>query len=199
MITVEAVVAVISASVTAIVAVVLFFMESRRRAKEARQASRRDAIRLALDAMDGVTRRAQRLVILRLWTQPELEFALVVPRLLVSLEPQEIAVAKWALRQVSLMGAARSDQEVVRIGVAMTLTLTEWESGLKPTAWFGKEVENGRGPQRSGRVIRRLSAGGRLGFEFAVLLVAAASIRYTWDDLRPSELRRILTGGRSRR
>lgn len=196
---VEAVVAVISASVTAIVAVVLFFMESRRRAKEARQASRREAIRLALDAMDGVARRAQRLVILRLWTQPELEFALVVPRLLHSLERNEIAVAKWALRQVSLMGAARSDQDVVRIGVAMTLTLTEWESGLKSTAWFVREVENARPPQRNARVIRRLSAGGRLGFEIVVLLVGAASIRYTWDTLQPSEFRPVLKGRGSRR
>jgi len=196
---VEAVVAVISASVTAIVAVVLFFMESRRRAKEARQASRREAIRLALDAMDGVARRAQRLVILRLWTQPELEFALVVPRLLHSLERNEIAVAKWALGQVSLMGAARSDQEVVRIGVAMTLTLTEWESGLKSTAWFVREIENTRPLRRNARVIRRLSTGGRLGLEIVVLLVGAASIRYTWETLQPSEFRPVLKGRGSRR
>lgn len=197
---VEAVVAVISASVTAIVAVVLFFLESRRRAKEARQASRREAIRLALDAMDGVARRAQRLVILGLWTQPELEFALVVPRLLHSLERNEIAVAKWALGQVSLMGAARSDQEVVRIGVAMILTLTEWENGLKSTAWFVREVENTRPPRRNAdRVIRRLSTGGRLGFEIVVLLVAAASIRYTWETLQPSEFHPVLKGRGSRR
>jgi len=94
-------------AVTGVVAVlavvttlVIFIIESRRRAAEEREKVRSEAISRVLDAMETSIRRNQgTLSSLRFWAHPDLEYALVIPRLVHDLGPKDSLIVVWAIGQ----------------------------------------------------------------------------------------------------
>ena len=133
-----AVTAVISAFAV-IVTLILFMLQSHRRTMDARRQARHDAISRVLSAMEATVKR-QRIPLLSWMGSSEIDYALVVPRLLHELDPKDEAVGQWVLQQTQSMMSAPTDRAAQSIGVAMSLKLVEWDRGSVDTAWFATQV-----------------------------------------------------------
>lgn len=134
-----AVAAAISA-VAVVVSLVIFTVESRRRAAEARKAATHDAISRVLQTMESAVRWQQKPVFIRMFANPELDYALAVLRLRHELPNEESPVAQWTLSQAQLMMAATSDRGSRDIGVQVASKLVEWGQGAVPDEWFLTEL-----------------------------------------------------------
>lgn len=124
-----------------IVTLALFIAEGRRRAEEARKAATHDAISRVLQTMESAVRWQQRPVFVRMFANPELDYALVVLRLRHELANEKSAIAIWAMSQNQLMIAASSDHESRDIGVKVAGKLVEWGHGQVPDNWFQEQLD----------------------------------------------------------
>lgn len=136
-----------------IVTLALFIAEGRRRAEEARKAATHDAISRVLQTMESAVRWQQRPVFVRMFANPELDYALAVLRLRHELPDANSSIALWAMSQNQLMMAASSDPESRDIGVKVAGKLVEWGHGQVPEAWFKEQLDL-HPPQASFRVPR---------------------------------------------
>ncbi len=62
----------------------------------------------------------------RLWHKPELDYALLVPRLLVGLPKRDRAIATWLATQVNLMNAASTQNQVFKVGLEASSRIANW-------------------------------------------------------------------------
>jgi hypothetical protein len=182
-----AVSAAISASAV-VVTLILFMLQSRRRTVEARRQIRHDAISRVLSAMELTVRR-QRIPLLSWMGSPELDYALVLPRLLHELDHKDEAVGQWVLRQTQSMMSAPSDRTSQAIGVATSLKLVEWDRGKVGTAWFAAQVGkpselNTFKVTAKQRARRRSSQAGTAFVGWASLYVLYESVRRTLLQLK---------------
>lgn len=143
----------IVAFLSMVVTVVLFSVTQLLLLRSARQAARASAVDAVLSALERVARTHSRPVVVRLWTKPELEYALLIPRLLVGLRPKERIVAVWAQARVQAMAAASTQGEVLLIASDLSGKVAEWYLGQRDAAWFRQEVKDHQ-PMRS-RITRR--------------------------------------------
>ncbi len=130
--------AVVSA-VAVVVTLILFMLQSHRRTIDARRQARHDAISRVLSAMETTVKR-QSVPLLSWMGSSEIDYALVLPRLLHELEAKDEPVAQWVLKQTQAMRSAPTDKAAHSIGVAMSLKLVEWDPGNVTMAWFVEQV-----------------------------------------------------------
>lgn len=128
--------------VSVVVTVALFTITQLLLVRSARQAARTSMINDVLTALEHVARTHSRPVIVRIWTKPELEYALLIPRLHVGLRPRERVIAAWAQTRVNAMLAARTQDEVVAIASDLSGKISEWHLGQRHRAWFQQEVKD---------------------------------------------------------
>ena len=93
--------------------------------------------------MEASIRRNQgALSVLRFWEDPDIEYAVSVPRLVHDLGLGNLAVSSWAFSQVQAIIAAPSDKRATQLGIAMAMKLVEWGQGTVDEAWFQAELRN---------------------------------------------------------
>lgn len=156
------------ALVSVLVTVMLFAITQGVLVRSARQAARTSMIDTVLTALERVARTHSRPVVVRLWTRPEVEYALLVPRLLVGLRRRERVIAVWAQTRVNAMLAAETQGEVVVIASDLSGKLSEWYLGQRSRGWFDQEVK-GHQPRKNRTARREFNTAAH-----AVLLVLLA-------------------------
>ena len=123
------------------VTLILFVVESRRRARRDRMSLRHEAVSQILTTMERSIRSNQGIFSsLRFWANRDLEYTLAVPRLLHDLGPQNRRVAEWAATRIQAMLIAKSDSDASTIGLQMCVQLVEWDQGSVQASWFDGEM-----------------------------------------------------------
>jgi hypothetical protein len=97
---------------------------------------RRLLIVRVLDALDASTRSMIRPAFVTAWNNPDLEFALLAPRLYLDLEQSDRAVAMWVQRQVQRMQLAAGGREALLIRATVADHLIRWHLGEIDTSDF---------------------------------------------------------------
>jgi len=156
------------ALVSVLVTVVLFAITQVMLVRSARQAARASMVDNVLTALERVARTHSRPVVVRLWIKPEIEYALLVPRLLVGLRRRERVIAVWAQTRVNAMLAAKTQGEVVVIASDLSGKISEWYLGQRSRGWFEHEVKDHR-PKKNRTARREFNTSAH-----AVLLVLLA-------------------------
>jgi hypothetical protein len=124
------------------VTVVLFSVDRVTQRKIMAAASRRDVVARVLDAFDSSARAMARPVFVKAWVNPELEFTLLVPRLLVDLPKGDRVISAWLLRQVQLMRLAATNSDRVKIGANVGDRLLQWQHHEIKVKWFIDQLAN---------------------------------------------------------
>lgn len=130
------------ALVSVVVTVALFFVAQLLVVRSARQSARAAMVNDVLSALEHVARTHSRPVVVRMWTKPELEYALLVPRLLVGLRRKDRIIAVWAQTRVNAMLAAKTQSDVVVIASDLSGKISEWHLQQRRRAWFAQEVQD---------------------------------------------------------
>jgi len=134
-------VAAIVAALAVVVTLFLFMADRRRRAAEDKARLKREAISRLLDSMESSIRMNHGVLsTLRFWANPDIEYALSVPRLLHDLGPDNVAISGWAFSQAQAIIAASSDKRATDLGIAMAMKIVEWGQGTVPDEWFRREL-----------------------------------------------------------
>lgn len=128
------------ALLSVIVTVLLFACTQVLVVRSTRQAARASMIDDVLIALERVARTHSRPAVVRVWSRPEMEYALLVPRLLIGMRRKERAIAMWAQTRVNAMLAAKTQGEVVLIASDLSGKISEWYLGQRHRAWFEREV-----------------------------------------------------------
>jgi hypothetical protein len=124
--------------VTLMVTVGLFVTDRVLTRRAQRVEVRRLLIVRVLDSLDASTRSMIRPAFVTAWTNPDLEFALLAPRLYLDLERSDRAVAGWVQRQVQKMQLARGAREALLIRASVADHLIRWHLGELATSDFTK-------------------------------------------------------------
>ncbi|MCU1584533.1 MAG: hypothetical protein JWM49_1089 [Microbacteriaceae bacterium] len=95
-----------------------------------------------LDTLDALIRFMIRPAFVSVWTNPQIEYTLLMPRLLLDLGREDRMLAAWVQRQIQLMQLATSKKEAVRIRASVAEKLLGWHLGEINTAWFADQVRN---------------------------------------------------------
>jgi len=133
-------VAQLAALLSIVVTVGLFAYTQVSTIRASRSHAREAAVLEVLNALDRITRRRTWPTVARLWHKPELDYALLVPRLLVGLPKHDRAIATWLSTQVNLMNAAPTQGQVFKIALEASSRIASWHTGGVPTAWFEEAV-----------------------------------------------------------
>ena len=127
-------------AITALVTIILFGIEGFRRFRSERLAARRDVVSRVLDVVSSATQRLAKPQWARMWGSAELDFALVLPRLLLELDKKDRPVAEWAWREMQRMQLASTEKESLRIGITIGTTLIGWHHGEVELKWFAEQI-----------------------------------------------------------
>lgn len=108
-----------------------------------------------LDALDRTTRRRTWPTVARLRHKPELDYALLVTRLLVGLPKRDRLLATWLSTQANLMNAASTQGQVLKIALEASSRIANWLIGEIPTSWVEQAVQahSPRKPRGSRRIL----------------------------------------------
>lgn len=132
----------IVAFVSVVVTVLLFTLSQSFLVRTSRRAAKAALVQSVLDALGQVARTHARPAIARMWTKPEIEYALLVPQLLVGLAKRDRVLALWTHGRVQDMLAAATQSEVVRIASDISGKLADWQLGERDRMWFAQEVKD---------------------------------------------------------
>jgi hypothetical protein len=130
----------LAALISIVVTVGLFTYTQVTTMRAGRSQAREAAVLEVLDALDRITRRRTWPTVARLWHKPELDYALLVPRLLVGLPKRDRAIATWLATQVNLMNAASTQNQVFKVALEASSRIANWHIGEVPTSWFESAV-----------------------------------------------------------
>lgn len=162
------------ALVSVVVTVTLFCASQVLLLRTARRSARTALVSDVLTALEQVARTHARPVFVRIWTKPELEYALLVPRLLVGLRQKDRIIAVWARTRVDAMLAAKTQADVVVIASDLSGKISEWHLGQRQRAWFAQEVDDYR-PLRN-RTTRRTFHTSAQATGLVVLTIICATV-----------------------
>lgn len=191
-----ALIAFATTAATLSVTVVLALLEFRRRRREAVQSRREQIVGRVLDTLERATRAASRAPIVGWWAPNELEYALLLPRLLAELPEQDNAVATWVARRIQHLQAATSRRKQVEIGADVAAKVVQWGRYDIDTAWFAEQLRGdpwvrGQRPPLAARWLRSLRDG--LQLIPAALLLAFGAVAFqataTGERVRSSSRR----------
>jgi len=156
------------ALVSVLVTVGLFVITQVMLVRSAHRAARASMVENVLTALERVARMHSRPVFVRFWTKPEIEYALLIPRLLVGLRRRDRMIAVWAQTRVNAMLAAKTQGEVVVIASDLSGKISEWYLGQRSRGWFEQEVKDHQ-PKKNRTARRQFNTSAH-----AVLLVLLA-------------------------
>lgn len=168
--------------VTLLVTVVLFATDRLLTRSREKRELRRLLVARVLDTFDQSTRLLLRPAVAQLWTNGELEFTLLTPRMLLDLSKQDRVIALWMQRQVQLMQLAVRKEAKVRIRAASAEALLLWHHGERDLQWFTTQLK--ADPQQQPFKVPAITKAKQLGRDswawaqvFAVLAGVAFLIR----------------------
>lgn len=184
-----ALIAFATTAATLSVTVVLALLEFRRRRREAVQFRREQIVGRVLDTLESATRAASRAPIVGLWTPNELEYALLLPRLLAELPAQDNAVATWVARRIQHLQAATSRREQIEIGADVAAKVVQWGRCDIDTVWFSEQLQvdpwvRGERPPLAARWLRSLRDGLQLVPAALLLALGAVALQATSAEER---------------
>lgn len=114
---------------TLLVTVMLFAVDRALIRRAERAERRRQLVERVLDTFDGSTRAVTRPAFGKAWTNPEIEYALLMPRLLLDLGPKDRVLAPWMQPQVQLMHLVVSRKEKTLLRAKVVDALLQWHLG----------------------------------------------------------------------
>lgn len=164
-----------------IVTVMLFLVQSARQKRETRLAARKVLVSRVLDTVEKASRAYALYPLSKFWTRSEMEVVLVLPRLILELDPQDRDIAIWVARQVQRMQMETSDKGAVRIAQALAFQLAEWHQGNRPLAWFSAQLA--ADPYDTGFVVSRRTRAKRWlrqSRDTGLMLGGMAVLRVAW-------------------
>ncbi len=133
---------------TLLITVILFAVDRILSRRDQRQEVRRQLMTRVLDTFELSTRSLVRPALVQLWTNSDLEYALLLPRLLLDLGDKDRVIAAWVQRQVQVMQLEPSKRKALAIRTSVGEKLLRWHHGELPRTWFEAEVQ--RDPARQG-------------------------------------------------
>ena len=171
---------------TLFVTVALFAIDYVRRWRGDSRRHREAIVKDVLATVERASRNALRAPLSDLWSPSQVEYALLLTRLLATLPKEDEAVGYWAARQVQLQRAAPNRKEATQIGFGIATEVVKWSRGERSRDWFIQEnkrdpwVKDFK-PSRQIKLRRQLSDGwdwARFGAVFAaVALAVRAAVR----------------------
>ncbi|WBU36705.1 hypothetical protein [Homoserinibacter sp. YIM 151385] len=125
---------------TLLVTVGLFAWDRAASRASAKRELKRQLVARVLDAFESSTRSLIRPAFVQAWTNAELEYTLLLPRLLLDLNGRDRFIALWMHRQIQLMRLAVTKRERVAARAVVAERLIEWNAGTRKSAWFAQQV-----------------------------------------------------------
>jgi len=153
-----------ASALAVIVTLIIFMLQSSRRRRESIAKTRHESVTRVLDLMEASVRHSRRPYFLRMFSNPELEWTLLVVRLVHELGKDEESIAVWVQGQSHRMFKAASDRAALRIGIETASALVDWNRGERSTKWFMEEIhrEGPVGPLRITRMQKARRAASRV-------------------------------------
>ena len=124
-----------------LVTVILWRSDARRRRRDEEAGRRRELIEQLIRLAERSARHAPFSLITQAWFHPELEWALLLPRLYYQLSVKERPVATWVALRVQLIQGATTATQIVKLGGEIAYRLASWEHNETPLSWFAKATE----------------------------------------------------------
>jgi hypothetical protein len=125
---------------TLLVTVGLFILDRVLARKRERREVRRLLVVRVLDAFDASTRNLIRPAFVQAWSNSEVEYTLLTPRLLLDLEGEDRWIVPWLQRQIQLMQLSVTKVERVTSRAMVADRLIQWHSGAIKASWFKDEL-----------------------------------------------------------
>lgn len=122
--------------VTLLVSVGLFALDRTLKIRADRREVRRQLMVRVLDTLELATRSLVRPAFVQAWTNSDVEYALLLPRLLLDLGRRDRAIAAWVHSRVQLMQLQASPKSALAIRADVAGKLLEWQQGELNLAWF---------------------------------------------------------------
>jgi len=130
----------LTAALSAFVAVGIYRRGERARGREAAREQQRLTVVRMLDTVDAAVRSRLGLAVFRGFRNPNVDTLLALPRLLVELPKDDLPVAEWSAAQVQhALQTTRRKPFVTRM-MTIETQLISWHRGDVATAWFAEEL-----------------------------------------------------------
>lgn len=170
-----------TAALSALVAVGIYRRGERARGREAAREQQRLTVVRMLDTVDSAVRSRLGLAVFRGFRGANVDTLLALPRLLVELPKDDLAVAEWSAAQVQrALQTTRRKPFVTRM-MTIETQLISWHRGDVSTAWFEAELE--KEPFDLNFKISRTTHAGtwaRQVFETVMILGTARFVHWAW-------------------
>jgi hypothetical protein len=167
-------------SATLLVTIILFAVDRLLTRRAEGTERRRQLVERVLDTFDRSTRALIRPAFVQVWTNAEVEYTLLLPRLLLEVAPKDRVIARWMHRQVQHMQLAVTRTEKVLRRARVAEALTQWHLGEVDNKWFEEQLKSDpldpvfRVPRRT--MARRLARDGWAWVQLFALLAAIAAM-----------------------
>jgi len=125
---------------TLLVTLVLFVVDRILARRAQRREIRRVLVVRVLDAFDQSTRQLIRPAFVQAWTNSDLEFTLLTPRLMLDLDGADQHIVPWLLRQVQRMQISVSKKDRIEVRATVITRLIQWHAGSIKSSWFAKQL-----------------------------------------------------------
>lgn len=125
---------------TLLITVSLFALDRVLGRRAVRQEKRRQLMVRVLDTLDLASRSLARPAFVQMWTNSDLEYALLGPRLLLDLGKKDRVVAAWVLHQIQLMQLEASAKRALVLRASVSARLLQWHHGELRRSWFDGEL-----------------------------------------------------------
>lgn len=125
---------------TLLVTVGLFILDRALARRRERREVRRLLVMRVLDAFDASTRLLLRPAFVQAWSNSDVEYALLTPRLLLDLNGNDRWIVPWLQRQIQRMQLGVSKKERIAIRAMVADRLIQWHSGAIKPAWFSEQL-----------------------------------------------------------
>ncbi|MFJ3394917.1 hypothetical protein [Leifsonia aquatica] len=125
----------------AFVAIWVYRAGDKARREESATEQRRLTVIRMLDTIDRAIRWRSAPSVVRFWRSPVVDLTLALPRLLLELPGEDVAVAEWAAGQVQRAALAISLKAFVSRVMNIESRLISWHRGEVPTSWFVDQLK----------------------------------------------------------
>jgi hypothetical protein len=125
---------------TVLLTVILFGLDRYLRRRASQQEVRRQLMMRVLDTFELATRSLVRPAFVQAWTNVDVEYAMLLPRLLLDLGKRDRVIAVWLQKQVQLMQLEPSHRRALAIRGDVAVKLLQWQQLDLERSWFENEV-----------------------------------------------------------
>lgn len=125
---------------TLLLTIGLFILDRVLARRRERQEVRRSLVTRVLDTFDASTRRLLRPAFVQAWSNSEVEYALLTPRLLLDLNGRDRLIVPWLQRQIQHMQLSISKKDRMAVRAMVMDRLLQWQAGRIKPNWFGQQL-----------------------------------------------------------